>query len=155
MLEPVANISLDRSSPPLVFSTFQYLLGHISSPLCCGREEHSFHPPGWQKIKMFDTAQYNRYDLVLQHSGVRNVTLLICLNPVKLGNKPPLSRTGKNIQSKSWFWGPFSLLKIDPKNEVETMEVFHLIRQIKWGKDSQTFSTYLWCTVTGKLHILF
>ena len=32
---------------------------------------------------MFDTTQYNRYDFVLQHSGTRNVTLLICLNPAK------------------------------------------------------------------------
>ena len=31
----------------------------------------------------------------------------------------------------------------DPKNEVEAMEVFHLIRQRKCGKDSLTFSTYL------------
>ena len=52
-------------------------------PLDGGKGEESVHPPDQQRLKMFDTARCNRYDFVLQHSGTRNVTLLICLNPAK------------------------------------------------------------------------
>ena len=77
------------------WATREALLGQVSSPLDGGRGEDSFHPPDWQRLKMSDTTQYNRYDFVLQHSGARNVTLLICLNPAKHDDKPPLSRIGK------------------------------------------------------------
>ena len=65
------------------WATREALFGQVSSLLDGGRGEESFHPPDWQRLKMFDTTQYNRYDFVLQHSGTRNVTLLICLNPAK------------------------------------------------------------------------
>ena len=63
---------------------------------------------------MFDTTQYNRYDFVLQHSGARNVTLLICLNPAKHDDKPPLSKIGQKKKKSIlvMIWRPLSLVKI-------------------------------------------